>query len=84
MTDFRIGLTRDLLTSSGSPAFGEAALAALEGRPWEWLPDQISEITPEIAARYDALCVNSPRVAGLQCRAGRLQAPDRRPAWCRI
>ena len=64
MTDFRIGLTRDLMTSNGVPSFGEAALAALAGRPWEWLPDQMSEITPEIASRYDALCVNSPRVPG--------------------
>jgi phosphoglycerate dehydrogenase-like enzyme len=60
--DFCIGLTRDLMTSSGHPSFGEAALAALAGRPWEWLPDDIMEITPEIASRYDALCVNSPRV----------------------
>jgi phosphoglycerate dehydrogenase-like enzyme len=70
MTEFRIGLTRDLMTSSGRPSFGEAALGALAGRPWEWLPDQISEITPDIASRYDALCVNSPHVPGSSVEQG--------------
>lgn len=60
---FRIGLTRDLQTGSGAPSFGGAALAALGGRPWEWLAEDVSEITPDIAARYDALCVNMPRVS---------------------
>ena len=59
---FRIGITRDLLTSSGAPSFGEAALAALGGREWEWVEENTTDITPEIAARYDALCVNGPRV----------------------
>ena len=68
--DFRIGLTRDLMTSQGTPSFGEAALAALAGRAWEWLPDHITEITPEIASRYDALCVNSPRVPASSVQRG--------------
>ena len=64
MTDSppRIGLTRDLLTARGVPAFGTAALAALGALPWEWLADSVTEITPGLAAQYDALCVNAPRV----------------------
>ncbi len=59
---FRIGLTRDLLTGSGAPSFGEAALGALGELAWEWVAEDVSEITPEIAARYDAPRVNMPRV----------------------
>lgn len=63
MTDTpRIGITRDLLTSSGAPSFGQSPLAALGDLPWEWLAEDVTEITPDIAARYDALCVNLPRV----------------------
>lgn len=58
----RIGLTRDLLTSEGTPSFGEKPLSALGGLPWEWLAEDVAELTPEIAARYDALCVNLPLV----------------------
>jgi phosphoglycerate dehydrogenase-like enzyme len=58
----RIGITRDLLTGSGKPSFGEGPLAALGGLPWEWVEQDVGEITPDIAARYDALCVNLPRV----------------------
>jgi phosphoglycerate dehydrogenase-like enzyme len=59
---FRIGLTRDLLTSSGRPAFGEVAFAALGGMAWEWLSEDVPEITADLAATYDALCVSEPRV----------------------
>ena len=62
---FRIGTTRDLLTASGKPAFNAAAFEELQGNPdieWEWIPEDVSEITPDIAARYDGLHVNLPRV----------------------
>ncbi|MEO9904056.1 MAG: hypothetical protein ABJF28_24945, partial [Nisaea sp.] len=62
---FRIGTTRDLLTASGKPAFNEAAFEELQRNPdieWEWIPEDVPEITPEIAARYDGLHVNLPRV----------------------
>jgi phosphoglycerate dehydrogenase-like enzyme len=62
---FRIGSTRDLLTASGQPAFNAAAFDELERNPeieWEWIPEDLTEITPEIAARYDGLHVNLPRV----------------------
>jgi len=62
---FRVGLTRDLLTPQGVPSFGGGPLALLGDDPrieWEFLPESVDEITPQIAARYDALYVNSPRV----------------------
>ena len=62
---FRLGLTRDLLTPAGEPSFGSGALEVLAGNPdieWEYLPEQVARITPDIMARYDGLYVNSPRV----------------------
>jgi D-3-phosphoglycerate dehydrogenase len=73
---FRVGLTRDLLTPSGEPSFGAGPLALLSGEPgvqWEYLPEAVDEITPAIAARYDALYCNASRVtrasvSGADCR----------------
>jgi D-3-phosphoglycerate dehydrogenase len=62
---FRVGLTRDLLTPAGKPSFGAGPLALLDDDPrieWEYLPEAVSEITPDIMARYDGLYVNSPAV----------------------
>ena len=62
---FRVGLTRDLLTRSGQPSFGQGPLALLNSDPrieWEFLPESVDEITPDIMARYDGLYVNAPRV----------------------
>ncbi len=72
----RVGLTRDLLTPSGAPSFGNAPLALLSGDArieWEFLPEVVNEITPAIMARYDALYVNAPRVG-----AAALAGPDLR------
>jgi phosphoglycerate dehydrogenase-like enzyme len=73
---FRVGLTRDILDTRGDPAFGRAALGILEAVPdieWEYLPQVVSAIDAEHAARYDALYVNIARVpaaavAGRDCR----------------
>ena len=62
---FRIGLTRDLLAANGEPSFGRGPLALLDGDrriKWEFLPEALDEITPEVMARYDGLYVNSPRI----------------------
>ncbi len=62
---FKIGTTRDLLTADGTPCFPVAAfeeLAGHEGLSWEWLPEDVDEITPDIAAQYDGLHCNLPRV----------------------
>lgn len=62
---FRVGLTRDILSAAGEPSFGREPLALLDAEPrieWEFLPESVDEITPDIMARYDGLYVNSPRV----------------------
>jgi len=78
MAKFKVGLTRDVLTASGQPSFGTAPLeilrAANDVLDWEYIPELVSEITPDQAARYDAIYVNSPKVtaasiARSDCRA---------------
>ena len=62
---FRLALTRDILTASGVPSFGHGPLELLEAEPriaFEFLPESVDEITPDIMACYDGLYVNSPRV----------------------
>ncbi len=62
---FRVGLTRDILDSRGEPAFGRAALGTLDrdsSVQWEYLPQVVPEIGPDLAAQYDALYVNIARV----------------------
>src|SRR5215213_7090957 len=66
MTKLRVGITRDLLNPDGEPSFGRDALAPLERSSavdWEWIPESLKEITPDVAARYDAIHLNGPRVA---------------------
>ena len=62
---FRLGITRDLLTSDGSPSFGLGPLELLKQEKhiaWEFIEESVTEITPDIMARYDGLHVNSPAV----------------------
>ncbi len=62
---FRLGVTRDLLDASGEPSFGRRAFEVLVANPalaWEYLPERVREITPDIAASYDGLYVNTLRV----------------------
>jgi phosphoglycerate dehydrogenase-like enzyme len=62
---FRVGLTRDILDARGEPAFGRAALDILDHRhdiEWEYLPQVVPDIDADLAARYDAIYVNIPRV----------------------
>ena len=64
---FKVGSTRDLLRADGTPCFAEAAFEELARNPdidWEWIPEELTEITPDIAARYDGLHVNAPPVTG--------------------
>lgn len=65
---FKLGITRDVLDSQGQPSFGTAALKILETNPeitWEYLPERIAEVSPDLAALYDGLYVNSPKVTKL-------------------
>jgi len=62
---FRVGLTRDILDAHGEPAFGRKPLALLDGAAalgWEYLPEVVPALTPDHAARYDAVYVNTARV----------------------
>ena len=64
---YRVGITRDILDSRGEPAFGRKALAVLDDAPgiaWEYLPEVVRELTPDHAARYDAIYVNMARTPG--------------------
>ena len=61
---FRIGITGDFLDAEGKLAFPDVGLDMLESQPvdWEFIPENPDEITPEIAARYDALLCLRPKV----------------------
>jgi len=62
---FKVGTTRDLMNAAGNPIFDPALFDLLKQNPeieWEWLPEDVTEITPDIAARYDAIHINLPRV----------------------
>jgi len=62
---FRLGISRDVLDQKGEPSFGRRALDVLTADPaiqWEYIPEDLSEVPPEIAARYDGLYVNTPKV----------------------
>ena len=62
---FKVGVTRDLLTAKGEPAVGTRAFEKLKaGRDivWEWIPEDLTEITPDVAARYDGLYLNLPKL----------------------
>jgi phosphoglycerate dehydrogenase-like enzyme len=62
---FRVGITRDVLSPSGEPVYGQAALRILEDPrvEWEYLPESVPELTAEHASRYDAICVYGCRVS---------------------
>ncbi len=69
---FKVASTRDLMTAAGEPCFPARAFDVLKGNPeisWEWLPEDIPEITPELMAEYDGLHVNLPLVKA-SCVAG--------------
>ena len=62
---FKLGIVRDVLNAAGEPSFGTSALEVLKGNPeleWEYTPERVNEITPDLAACYDGLYVNSSRV----------------------
>ena len=61
---FKIGVSSGLRNSAGEPIFGRAPLKVLDesGFDWEWVPGEHAVITPELAAKYDALHINLERV----------------------
>ncbi len=79
---FKVGVTSDILDAKGEPVFGREPLEALDaaqGLEWEWLPKGIREITADVAEKYDALYVNSPKVpaAAVLGKALRLKVVSR-------
>ena len=73
MAGFKLGIVRDVLNAAGKPSFGTAALEVLKGNPaleWEYTEESMKEITPELAARYDGLYVNSSRVSAATVSRG--------------
>ena len=70
---FKLGIVRDVLNAAGEPSFGRSALEVLKGNPgldWEYTAEAVKEITPELAARYDGLYVNSSRVSAATVARG--------------
>lgn len=75
MSSFRIGITRDTLREDGTSIFDPRALEIFdrEHLQWEFLHENVRELTAVHAAAYDALCVLNPRVT-----AATVSGPDRR------
>ena len=72
---FRVGITRDNLKPDGKPIFDVSALKHLDDPriEWEFLPQLEAELTPETAAKYDALAVMLAKVTRKT-----VSGPDRR------
>ncbi|MEJ8852284.1 2-hydroxyacid dehydrogenase [Variovorax rhizosphaerae] len=76
MSEFRVGITPDVLGSNGEPIFGREVLGLLDadGIAWEYMAkEEGGVVTPAQAARYDAICAMLTRVT-----AASLAGPDRR------
>jgi len=56
---FKVGITRDNLQADGKPFFRTSVLELLRDprMEYEYLPRIETEISPETAAKYDAICV---------------------------
>ena len=73
MSGFTVGVTNDLRTADGEPCFDAAAFDELAANPaisWQWIEEDVSEITPDICARFDALHVNLPTVTAASVARG--------------
>ena len=75
MLSFRVGITRDTLREDGTSIFDPLALEIFdrEHLQWEFLHENVRELTAAHAAAYDAVCVLNPRVT-----ASTVSGPDRR------
>src|SRR5678816_2399597 len=60
----KVGITRDTLRADGTSIFDKAALRIFDDAKlqWEFLPDDVKELTAAHGAKYDALCVLNPKV----------------------
>ena len=62
--EFKVGITRDTLRADGTSIFDKNALHIFDAAKllWEFLPDNVTELTAAHGAKYDALCVLNPKV----------------------
>jgi D-3-phosphoglycerate dehydrogenase len=61
------------MTADGQPCCGVSAFDVLKGNreiEWEWVPEDLDVMTPDIAARYDGLHLNAPRVTAATLSRG--------------
>ena len=74
---FSVGITRDTLRADGSSIFDPRALQMFDeaNLQWEFIADDVKELTAAHGARYDALCVLNPKVP-----AAVVSGPDKRIA----
>jgi D-3-phosphoglycerate dehydrogenase len=72
---FSVGITRDTLRADGSSIFDPRALQMFDEAKlqWEFIADDVKELTAAHGARYDALCVLNPKVP-----AAVVSGPDKR------
>jgi phosphoglycerate dehydrogenase-like enzyme len=72
---FRIGITRDTLRADGTSIFDRRALDLFADPQFEYefIADNVKELTAAHGAQYDALCVLNPKVP-----AAVVSGPDRR------
>src|SRR5207244_13269809 len=64
MNKFRVGLTRDFLTSSGELTLGDIGLEALRNVPGvaiDFFSEYLPEVAPEQIAGYDAVISLAPK-----------------------
>lgn len=75
MSIFRVGITRDTLRDDGAPIFDPRALEIFDAAhlEWEFIPENVRELTAAHGASYDALCVLNARVT-----AATVSGADRR------
>ena len=61
---FKVGITRDTLRADGTSIFDKKALQIFDAAKlqWEFLPDNVTELTAAHGVTYDALCVLNPKV----------------------
>jgi D-3-phosphoglycerate dehydrogenase len=70
---FRTGVTRDFLSGAGGEPLPGVSFALLDEAPgltWEYLPEDVPEITPDLAARYDAILTLRPRYSAASVGRG--------------
>src|ERR1051325_2623256 len=62
--DFKVGITRDTLRADGTSIFDKRALQTFDDAKlqWEFIAENVKELTAAHGAQYDALCVLNPKV----------------------